>query len=114
MSWHLWTADDRLILRRVYPVTGMPGAMAALPGRSEDAIRRQVSLLKIPHPNTWLPEQDKILRDVYPEEGPSAVQALIPHRSIKSIYQRAAKIGCFRTNATAGRWPAGGVPDVDA
>ena len=109
-KWTAWTARELRILRFVYPEYGLDAVCDRLPARSRMAIKMRLSLLGIAHPRTWTVKDDAVLRLIYPEGGPRAVRELLPHRSIKSIYQRAAKLGVYRENATAGRWPASGVP----
>lgn len=46
-AWKSWTTEEEDTLRRLYPTGGITASMAALPGRTEHAIRTRVALLEL-------------------------------------------------------------------
>ena len=91
-----WSQNEIAILIKWYPMEGYK-VESRLPYWSRESIRKKAFSLGLTslqeyELGDWTPEEDKILIEKYCE-GSCSVQAVLSHRSIKSIQQRARRLG---------------------
>jgi hypothetical protein len=94
-----WTAEEDAILRSLYPNSDWVVISAALPRRSQQAIRARANSfdMKRDGREQWKTHEIRILREIYETTMPirEIVARLAPHTMI-SVHKRAAELGLKR------------------
>lgn len=99
-----WTSAEDAIVRTLAATTlpgrrarrpiDWPRVLAALPGRTVDAIIKRRLVLKLPTAGRrWTPAEDKIIKDHWQECARRTISDKLPGRSWPSVCSRAFKLG---------------------
>jgi hypothetical protein len=112
-----WTGREELILRNTYPAKGLPGCIAALPGRSATSIYQRAGKLGLisPRTNPSVPRErwatsdaiDAVIRRAYhttPTKGDIQRVARTVGRPRWWVSKRASKLGLVTPRFKASPW----------
>lgn len=115
-----WTPSEVLCLKAALAAGGLRAASAALPGRSEQAVRQKAVACGWRSEGRWLPEEVASMRKAMASGGLAACVATLPGRSLGAIRQKAAALGIDLPDGSVKRsWQRGKpvyvpTPEVDA
>lgn len=90
--WRAWTPDEDAKVRELYSLRTKAAALAALPGRTWQAIKSRGMRLGKSAGRAWSPAEDATLRDLWPDAAARTIRQKL-HRSWHAIELRATLLG---------------------
>jgi len=101
MARNFWDEVEDKLLRETYPVSGITGAVAVLPGRSETGVISRAKHLGLSRSGTgkmkeWTGRDEMVLLRLWRNGPKQDIEEYLPNRSWKSIMSKAHKLRLIR------------------
>ena len=87
-----WTSAEDILLAEIYPNGSRATLLAALPGRTERAVRARAQGQGLHRASTWLAADTALIRAQYPVVGAIATARLLG-RGVQAVHKKACALG---------------------